>query len=128
MERNDRLFEYIFNPRAVAIIGTSPSDTATIAQLRSKIWERVFLVNPKYPEVLGKKCYPSILDVPEDIDYVIMRVSAALLPQTLEECIRKGVKVAQIFTAGYSETGIPERIEQERELQQIGRASCRERV
>lgn len=125
MERGDRVFDYIFNPRAVAIIGASPSDQATRAQMKTKIRERLYLVNPKYTEVLGKKCYPSILDVEAEIDYVIIGISASLLPQVLEQCIRKGVKVAQIFTAGFSETGIPERVKQEEELKKVAKGRIR---
>ncbi len=125
METGDRVFDYIFNPRAVAIIGASPSDQATRAQMKTKIRERLYLVNPKYTEVLGKKCYPSILDVEAQIDYVIIGISASLLPQVLEQCIRKGVKVAQIFTAGFSETGIPERVKQEEELKRVAKGRIR---
>ena len=119
----ENIFETIFNPRGVAIIGASPFDLATQAQMKTKIRERLYLVNPKYTEVLGKKCYPSILDVEAPVDYVIIGVSAVVLPQVIEECIQKGVKVAQIFTAGFSETGLPERIKQEEELkrQALGR-------
>jgi acyl-CoA synthetase (NDP forming) len=119
------VFDAIFNPRAVAIIGASPSDQATLAQMKTKIRERLYLVNPKYTEVLGKKCYPSILDVEAQIDYAIIGISASLLPQVLEQCIRKGVKVAQLFTAGYSETGIPERVRQEEELKQLAKGRIR---
>jgi len=125
METGYKVFDYIFNPRAVAIIGASPSDLATLAQMKTKIRERLYLVNPKYTEVLGKKCYPSILDVEAEIDYVIIGVSASLLPQVLEQCIRKGIKVAQIFTAGFSETGIPERVRQEEELKGLAKGRIR---
>jgi acyl-CoA synthetase (NDP forming) len=125
MEAGDKVFDYIFNPRNVAIIGASPSDLATHAQMKTKIRERLYLVNPKYTEVRGKKCYPSILDVEAQIDYVIIVVSASLLPRVLEECIRKGVKVAQIFTAGFSETGIPEWAKQEEELKQMAKGRIR---
>jgi len=68
METDTRLFDYIFNPRSVGIIGASPHDMATLAQMKTKIRDRLFLVNPKYTEVLGKKCYPSILDVDSEVD------------------------------------------------------------
>lgn len=125
MNRDDGLFDCIFYPRNVAIIGASPSDIATRAQIKTKIRDRLYLVNPKYEEVLGKKCYPSILDVEADIDYVIISVSASRLPQILEECIRKGVRVAQMFTAGFSETGIPERARQEEELKRLAAGRIR---
>src|SRR5574341_813565 len=98
MESNVGLFDYIFNSRSVAIIGASPHDLATLAQMKTKIRDRLFLVNPKYAEVLGKKCYPSILHVDSEIDYVIIGVSASALPKVLEECIQKDTKVAHIFT------------------------------
>ena len=125
MESNARLFDYIFNPRSVAIIGASPHDLATLAQMRTKIRDRLFLVNPRHTEVLGKKCYPSILDVDSEIEYVIIGVSASALPKVLEECIQKGVKVAQIFTAGFSETGTREGIEQEKELKRMAAGRIR---
>ena len=103
----ENVFDFIFNPRGVAIIGSSPSDLATIAHLKTKIRDRLYLVNPKYTDILGQKCYPSVTDIEATVDYVSIAVSAALLPQVLEQCIQKGVKVAQIFTAGFSETGIP---------------------
>jgi acyl-CoA synthetase (NDP forming) len=125
MEIDARLFDYIFNPRSVAIIGASPNDLATVAQMKTKIRNRLFLVNPKYTEVLGKKCYPSILDVDSEIDYVILGVSASALPKVLEECIQKGAKVAHIFTAGFSETGTPEGIQQEKELKRMAAGRIR---
>jgi acyl-CoA synthetase (NDP forming) len=125
METGTRLFDDIFNPRSMGIIGASPHDMATLAQMKTKIRDRLFLVNPKYTEVLGKKCYPSILDVDSEVDYVILGVSAPVLPKVLQECIQKGVKVAQIFTAGFSETGIPEAIEQEKELKRMAASRIR---
>ncbi len=125
MEKEENVFDFIFNPRGVAIIGASPSDLATLAQMKTRIRDRLYLVNPKYTEVLGKKCYPSVLDIEAPVDYVIIGISAASLPQVLEQCIRKGVKVAQIFTAGFSETGIPERIKQEEDLKRMARGRIR---
>lgn len=119
MEPDTKLFDYIFNPRAVAIIGASPHDLATLAQMKTKIKDRLFLVNPKYKEIFGKKCYPGIGEVESEIDYVILGVSASVLPAVLEDCIRKGVKAAQIFTAGFSETGLPEGIEREKSLKEM---------
>ncbi len=119
METGAKLFDYIFNPGSVAIIGASPHDLATLAQMNSKIKDRLFLVNPNYTEIFGKKCYPSIGDIKSEIDYVSLVISAKVLPKVLEECIQKGVKVAQIYTAGFSETGTLEGIEGEKELKQI---------
>ena len=125
MEKDERLFDYIFNPKSVAIIGASPQDLATLAQMSTKIRDRLFLVNPKYRSVRGQKCYPRIAQVEGEIDYAILIVPATAVPQVLEECIQKGVKVAQIYTAGFSETGLPERIELEKKLRQMAEGRIR---
>jgi acyl-CoA synthetase (NDP forming) len=125
VEKNGRLFDHIFNPNSVAIIGASPHDLATLAQMSTKIRDRLFLVNPKYESVRGQKCYPSIAHVEGEIDYAILLVPATVVPQVLGECIQKGVKVAQIYTAGFSETGLPERIELEKRLKQMAEGRIR---
>ncbi len=102
-------FEYIFNPRTVAVVGASDSDGFSQALMNTKLVESLFLINPKYKELHGKKCYASILDVESDIDYVVIAVPALLVPTVLGECIEKGVKAVHIFTAGFSETGIEDR-------------------
>ncbi len=119
MKTSRGVFEYIFTPGAIAIIGASGHDLATVAQMSTKIRDRLYLVNPNYKEIRGQKCFPSILDVPAEIDYVIVEVSATVILKVLEECIQKGVKVAQIYTAGFSETGVPERIEIEKKIKEI---------
>ena len=96
-------FEYIFNPKAVAVIGASQTDDFTNSLIRTKMREYLFLVNPKRKELLGKKCYPTILDIEHRIDYAVIAVPALLVPKVLSECIEKGVKAAHIFSAGFSE-------------------------
>jgi acyl-CoA synthetase (NDP forming) len=125
MALNSKLFEYIFNPESLAIVGASPHDLATLAHMNTKIRDRLFLVNPKYSEIRGRACYPTILDVESEIDYAILVVSATVVPQVLEACIQKGVKVAQIYTAGFSESGIPERIELEKKLKRMADGKIR---
>jgi len=109
-------FEYIFNPRAVAVIGATQTDDFTNSLIRTKMRENLFLVNPKRKELVGKKCYPTILDIEHGIDYAVIAVPALLVPKVLSECIEKGVKAAHIFSAGFSETGLEERKRLENEV------------
>ena len=116
----------IFHPGNVAIIGASPSsDIATQAQVKTKIRERLYPVNPKYKEIFGRICYPSILDVPVPVDYVIISVSAAMVPDVIQDCIRKGVKAAHIYSSGFAETGIKECIELENRLKAVSAGKIR---
>ena len=118
-------FEYIFNPRAVALIGASMDNGYAYSLANSKLWDKLYFVNPKYDELAGKVCYDSILDVPVDIDYVVVAVPATHVPKILTECIKKGVKAAHIFTAGFSETGIPERLTLENEVKDVAKGKIR---
>lgn len=119
-------FDYIFNPRSIAIIGASHTDDFTRSLTKTeKTRNNLFLVNPNHQELFGKKCYPSILDIAEQVDYVVIAVSALLVPQVLRDCIEKGVKVAHVFSSGFSETGIAERIKLEDELKEITKGKIR---
>jgi acyl-CoA synthetase (NDP forming) len=48
-----------------------------------------------------------IIDVKEDIDLAAIMVPAEILPGVLEDCVKKGVKGAIIFSAGFKEIGCP---------------------
>src|SRR5919197_4977618 len=63
-----RQIERILKPRAVAVVGASTNRSYV-----STIWRNlyahgftgeVYAVNPNYPEIDGKPCYPSLLEVP----------------------------------------------------------------
>jgi len=116
-----REFEYIFFPKTIAVIGASNGDGFSQALMGTKLRDGLFLVNPKYKELQGKKCYTSILDIEAKIDYVVIAVPALLVPRVLTECIQKGVKAAHVFTAGFSETGLEDRKVLEDEVQNIAR-------
>jgi acyl-CoA synthetase (NDP forming) len=117
--------EYIFNPQSVAVVGASPGDGFSQALISTKIRDKLSLVNPKYNELAGKKCYASILDIKESIDYVVIAVPALLVPKVLAECIEKGVKAAHIFTSGFSETGLEERRKLENQVKEIASGKIR---
>ena len=118
-------FEHIFYPRTVAVIGASQEEEYTHAYMSTKMRDNLFLVNPKYKEILGKRCYASLLDIEEDIDYITITVAASLVPKILGEAIEKGVKLAHIFTAGFSESGMEERIRLENEIKEIAKGKIR---
>jgi acetyltransferase len=99
-----------YDPRSIAIIGASanpnkPGGRPLAALLKRGYAGKVFPVNPSYDEIAGLTCYPTILDVPGDVEMAIISVPANLVPDLLEECGAKGVKAAVIFTAGFSEVG-----------------------
>jgi len=115
----------IFLPRSVAVVGASPTEFYTISLLMGKLRGHFYPVNPNYQEVHGLKCYASVLDIEDPLDYVILALPARYVLKTVDECIRKGVKCIHSFTAGFSETGLAEDIERERELAALIRGRVR---
>ncbi|MDP3062346.1 MAG: CoA-binding protein, partial [Chloroflexota bacterium] len=121
--------DYIFHPRSVAVVGATlpqfgPGGMGSgflIAQKDMGFEGGIYPVNPKYQEIEGLKCYPSLLDIPEPVDHVIFAVPAHVVPQVIEDCIAKGVKSIHFFTAGFSETGEEEAAELERQVVQRAR-------
>jgi acyl-CoA synthetase (NDP forming) len=102
--------ERFFNPRAIAIIGAS-QDFITISgqplkHLQSHGYKgKLYPVNPRYQEVAGIKCYPSLGEVPEIPDLVLILVNASRVVNILRECGAKGVPYVIIFSSGFSEVG-----------------------
>ena len=66
---------------------------------------KIYPVNPKRKEILGTLCYPSILDIKNQIDLVIVVIPAFLIPEIIEQCISKKVGAIVIISSGFSEAG-----------------------
>lgn len=117
----DLALDYIFHPRSVAVVGASAEPQKQgykYVELLQKFGFKgnLFAVNSKGGEVLGLKAFPSLRDLPVPVDYVIGTVPAPALAQLLDDCISRGVKVLQLFTARLGETGKEELMRQEKEL------------
>jgi predicted CoA-binding protein len=54
---------------------------------------RVIPVNPQYREVLGQKCYPSLMDIPEKVDIVDCFRKSEEIPALCEQAVAIGAKV-----------------------------------
>jgi acyl-CoA synthetase (NDP forming) len=116
--------DYIFHPRSVAVVGVSPPQwgpagvgAGFLMALQDLAFDGpIYPVNPHHQEILGLKCYPSLLDVPGPVDHVIFSVPVPAVPQVIEDCVAKGVKSIHFFTAGFSETGEAEAAELERRI------------
>ncbi|MEM1871038.1 MAG: CoA-binding protein, partial [Thermofilaceae archaeon] len=113
----------LLRPQSVAVIGASRDPSKIGYQVLKNILSsgfrgRVYAVNPNASEILGVKCYPSILDVPEPVDLAVVTVPAKLVPQVVEECGRKGVKAVAVISSGFKEVG---NIELEKQLVETAR-------
>lgn len=100
----------ILEPRSVAVIGASGDITkfggrAFLIPLETGYRGALYPVNSKRKEIWGIKAYPSVLDIPDDIDLAVFAIPASDVLQAMEECVQKGVGGAVIITAGFAEIG-----------------------
>jgi acetyl coenzyme A synthetase (ADP forming)-like protein len=101
--------EALFHPKTVAVIGaTSERKFGRITfenLLKNRGGIRVIPVNPKAKEILGVKCYPSVKDIPEEVDLAVVIVPAKVVLQVVRECVEKKVKTVILISGGFSEVG-----------------------
>lgn len=114
------MLDMFFSPKSVAIIGASREPGklgygVTYNILTYGYPGEVYPINPNAAEILGRKAYQSVLDVPGDIELAVIVVPNKFVAGVLDECGRKGVKGAIIITAGFREVG-SEGARMEREL------------
>lgn len=100
----------LFNPKSVAIIGASTKELSignviTKNLLKYEFKGKIYPINPKAPEVRGLKAYPSVLDVPGDVDVVHISIPSKFVPDSIDECGKKGIKFIIINSAGFKEVG-----------------------
>lgn len=102
--------ELMLRPRSVAIVGASQSPTSHPGRALAALLEwdfpgDIYLVNPKYEELGGLPCFPSVTAVGKPVDLAIVMVSATLAEDVLRECAEVGVRAAVVFASGFGETG-----------------------
>ncbi|MGZ0147603.1 acetate--CoA ligase family protein [Kribbella sp. WER1] len=100
----------IMRPSAVAVIGASTEDGKIGNSVMKNLVNGgyagdIYPVNPRGGEVLGRKAFPSILDVPGDVDVAVFAVPAKFVGAALEQCGQKGVAGAILIPSGFAETG-----------------------
>ncbi|KUJ92840.1 MAG: hypothetical protein XD40_1957 [Archaeoglobus fulgidus] len=97
----------LFYPESVAVVGASSAKGSvgnTILNNLKNFGGEVYAINPKYDQIEGIKCYPSILQTPA-VDLAIIAVPAKLVPKVVEECGEKGIKNVVVISAGFKEAG-----------------------
>ncbi len=119
--------ELFFNAKSVAIYGASASLNSVgqaIVQnfIKPQYTGKVYGVNPKYTQVLGIPCYPTLQDIEGPVDLAVVAVPARITPRVFEDIAAKGTKAVIVISGGFSETG-PKGAEIENEIVAIARKS-----
>jgi len=115
--------KYLLEPRTVAVIGASHSPDKIGYKLVENIISTgfagsVYPINPQGGELLGKKVYSRISEVPDEIDLVCICIPAKIVLPAIKECALKSVKFLAVITSGFSEVG---NIEEERKMVELAR-------
>lgn len=100
----------IMKPAAVAVIGASNEDgkigNSVMKNLVNGGFQgEIYPINPKADEILDRKAFASIGDVPGDVDVAVFAIPAKFVPAALEEVGKKGVAGAIMIPSGFGETG-----------------------
>jgi acetyltransferase len=100
----------IFRPETVAVVGaTDKAGSVGRTVMRNLVSNpfggTVFPLNPNRSNVLGIKAYPSISEVPEQVDLAVVVAPAPYVPDVIRECADAGVPGAIIISAGFREAG-----------------------
>lgn len=100
----------IMEPSAVAVIGASAEDgkigNSVMRNLIDGGYEgELYPVHPKADQILGHQCYPSIVDIPGNVDIAIFCIPAQFVAGVIAECGQKQVPGAILIPSGFAEIG-----------------------
>ncbi len=100
----------LLNPRSIAVVGAS-ADPGKIGHLvllnllRAGFTGPIFPVNPRARSIAGILAYPSIAEVPGQLDLAVLAVPAADVPEVVRQCGSRGVHGLVVMSGGFGESG-----------------------
>jgi len=103
------LLNGLLKPKSVAVIGASATPgkigyTVVKNLINDGYTGPIYPVNPSADEILGLKVYPTLADIPGEVEAAVITIPAKFVAQSLKECGEKGVKGLIIITSGFSES------------------------
>ncbi len=105
------MLDKFFHPQSIAVVGASRNPGKVGYDILKNIIQygydgAIYPINPGAPEILGKKSYPSLLDVPGAIDLAVIVVPSKNVLEIIDQCGAREIDSAIIITAGFKESGI----------------------
>src|SRR6184192_842872 len=112
----------IMKPDSVAVIGASSEEgkigNSVMKNLINGGYKgEIYPINPSASEIMGRKAYKSVKDVPGKIDVAVFAIPAKFVPQALVEVGEKKIPGAVLIPSGFAETG---NVEGQKEIVAIG--------
>src|SRR5229473_3658742 len=119
--RHDDLRRLI-DPRVVAIVGASETRGSfgerTLSNL-SAFTGKVYAINPKYQNLLGRPCVPALSEMPESPDCVVLCVARPMVEDMIKSAAAVKAGGVIVYASGFAETSKPDRIEAQQRLVQL---------
>jgi acetyl coenzyme A synthetase (ADP forming)-like protein len=105
-----RVMTSLMRPRAIAVVGASDSEGKIGNSVMRNLVDggfagEIYPVNPKASEILGKRCYPDVTELPDGVDVAVFAIPAKFVPDTLAKVGDKGIPAAVLIPSGFAETG-----------------------
>jgi acetate---CoA ligase (ADP-forming) len=101
--------DVLLHPRSIAILGASerPSIGRALMESATRLGYdgALYPINPKYAEILGQRCYPSMSALPERPDVVALCVSYTRILESFRTVADRGAGGAVIYDGGFAEHG-----------------------
>ncbi|HKC26928.1 MAG TPA: GNAT family N-acetyltransferase [Jatrophihabitans sp.] len=100
----------LLRPQSVAVVGASNDEgkignAVFVNLLRTGFNGSLFPINPEARHVAGVRAYPTVRDVPDDVDLAVIAVPAAAVPAVVEDCAGRGVRGLVVISGGFGERG-----------------------
>jgi acyl-CoA synthetase (NDP forming) len=109
----------LIDPKIVAVVGASETRGSfgerTLSNM-SAFTGKVFAINPKYQSLLGRPCVPSLAEMPERPDCVVLCVARIMVESMIESAAAAGAGGVIVYASGFAETAKPDRIEAQQRL------------
>jgi acyl-CoA synthetase (NDP forming) len=109
----------LINPKVVAVVGASETRGSFGERTLSNMagfTGKVFAINPKYQSLLGRPCVPSLADMPESPDCVVLCVARQMVEGMIEAAAAVKAGGVIVYASGFAETAKPDRIEAQQRL------------
>jgi acyl-CoA synthetase (NDP forming) len=116
-------------PRSIAIVGASESPDSWAPEIHRSLLHlgfegELYPVNPKYEQVWGRPCRPSVLELPDGVDLLVFVVPARVVVRMIDDCAKVKVRSIMVVSSGFAEAG-----EEGRALQaELREAALRTRI
>ncbi|MFO7602274.1 MAG: bifunctional acetate--CoA ligase family protein/GNAT family N-acetyltransferase [Gammaproteobacteria bacterium] len=109
--------EHLFSPQAIAVFGASERPDAVATRVYHNLQAGgfagpIYPINPKYTKLGKARCYADLTAIPTPVDLVVIATPAATVPDILRQCGEHQVRAAIILSAGFSDNGQPNALQQ----------------